>query len=359
MSGSSELFEATLRTEGKRIPTVAEYAAMLSDLSDSDECRFSPNGAITEPREDHVFEVETSAGFYRLMPGPEFCPRLYRGQNKFWENCRPSIFREGMRDVDALFRIAKIAELMLIMHVHPATHDLQRWRVFGREFAFDIEPIAQHYGYATRLLDFSRSKDVAMFFAVCEHDEITDVYRPMTSGTGILYTANLKQLILDRGSEAAFLPLGLVPLPRPDAQRAFAVRMEVNENLNYVPWATGEKLEITSELSEHYYDKFEGGASLFPKDAFDDFVRNTRACNKISAEAVDWAYTNGVLPQHSQGMSGALCEFLDAGYEVDWRPVCVPAATVVAAVSDWQTRKKDYLRRIMIRPASDHLVVQD
>ena len=112
-------------------------------------------------------------------------------------------------------------------------------------------------------MDFSRSKDVAMFFATCSHDPVTESYFPLQEGTAVLYTADLKRLIEHRKGSAAFLPLGLEPLPRPEAQGALTVRLNAGENLNDMPWVIREAVEITPELSQHYFDMFNGGENSF------------------------------------------------------------------------------------------------
>ena len=138
--------------------------------------------------------------------------------------CSPS-FRDGISPIERCVAIGKWVELSAFMDHHPATHDLKQCRIGDLSFDLNIEAIAQHYGFRTRLMYFSRSKDVAMFFATCQYDPVTESYAPMRKGTAVLYTADLKGLIDHRKGDATFLPLGLEPLPRPEAQRALAVRL--------------------------------------------------------------------------------------------------------------------------------------
>ncbi|MES2025447.1 MAG: FRG domain-containing protein [Pseudomonadota bacterium] len=82
-------------------------------------------------------------------------------------------------DVDALYWVAKSIELSAVMDRHPATRDLMAYQIEGLDFALSIEAIAQHYQYPTQLLDFSRSRDVAMFFATCAYDQAGDIFLPL------------------------------------------------------------------------------------------------------------------------------------------------------------------------------------
>ena len=203
---------------GARLLSVMGYAHLLMPINfPDDESWINRYGIVSELGVDLLMPVATSAGRYRFMPGPEFSPRLYRGQNQFFSTCTPSIFRVTS-DVEALYWVAKSIELSAVMDRHPATRDLMAYQIEGLDFSLSIEAIAQHYQYPTQLLDFSRSRDVAMFFATCAYDQAGDIFLPLQSGTAVLYTLDLRELILQRGGQSNFLPLGLEPLPRPVAE---------------------------------------------------------------------------------------------------------------------------------------------
>ncbi len=341
--------------KGMRLPTIQEYAHTLSSMDEADDCKYSPHGAITEPNQNYVFVVEANDGRYRLVPGNEFSPRLYRGQTEFFEVCKPSVFRI-QKHIDGLYNKIKVIEFLLIMLKHPAVQGMIGVKFFGHEFDFQIGPIAQHYQFKTTLLDFSRSKDVAMFFATNSYDEKSDTYTPMTSGTGVLYTVDLRQLILSRSNQFPLIPLGLEPLPRPDAQCAFAVIMRETENLNDMRWAKYEKFEITKQVSELLSDLFEGGKKLFPSNPFDDYIREIRLNGTVSMQALEWGLRSRELPPHPRGSDGARQELIEAGYAIDDRAVDVRSDLIESATQDWEIRKMDYLRRMKCRLTCDHHV---
>lgn len=276
-----------LEQRGSRLPTIDEFASLLASMEAcEDEVWINRFGAVTGTDADLLVAIRTSDRHFRFMPGPEFSPRLYRGENAFHNPCLPSVFRAGIRPIDRCFAIGKWIELSALMDHHPATHDLKECRIGDLSFDLNIEAIAQHYGFRTRLMDFSRSKDVAMFFATCQYDAATESYAPMRKGTAVLYTVDLKGLIDHRKGDAAFLPLGLEPLPRPEAQRALAVRMNPGESLNDMPWISRQELEVTHELSQRYFDMFDGGAKLFPSNPFDKHVHNIRRSKLLPLEAL-------------------------------------------------------------------------
>ena len=286
--------------QGKRLPSLMEYANLLMPMNfPDDESKINCYGAVSELGVDILMPVAISSGRYRFMPGSEFSPRLYRGQNHFFSICTPSIFRVTS-DVESLYWVAKSIELSAVMDIHPATSDLMAYQIEGLDFSLSIEAIAQHYQYPTQLLDFSRSRDVAMFFATCAYDQAVD----------------LRELILQRGGQSSFLPLGLEPLPRPEAQRALALRLGPSENLNDMPWVQHQTIEITPALSRHYFEMFNGGKKLFPDNPFDEYIAALRTNRTLPLQALEFGIFQGLLPAHPNGVTGARNTLKAAGYAV-------------------------------------------
>ena len=343
--------------QGKRLISVMEYAHLLMPMNfPSDESSINRYGTVSELGVDLLMAVATSAGRYRFMPGPEFSPRLYRGQNQFFSICTSSIFRLTS-GVDALYWVAKCIELSAVMDRHPATNDLMTYQIEGLDFSLSIEAIAQHYQYPTQLLDFSRSRDVAMFFATCAYDQESDVFLPLRSGTAVLYTVDLRELILQSGGQTSFLPLGLEPLPRPEAQRALALRLGPGENLNDMPWVQHQEIEITSTLSHHYFEMFDGGKKLFPDNPFDDYIAALRTNRTLPLQALEFGIGQGLLPAHPEGVTGVRNALNAAGYAVEDRVVDIEESVLQAAVEEWAERKLDYFSRIRMRGVADHVVI--
>jgi FRG domain-containing protein len=114
---------------------------------------------------------------------------------------------------------------------------LRGLEIEGLKFGFNFQSLAQHYGFPGALLDFSRSRDVAMFFATCGYDEKSEEYYPLNSGKAVLYTIDLRGMILERDPKSIPLALGLEPLPRPGAQKAFGIQLLPGQDLNSKSWS--------------------------------------------------------------------------------------------------------------------------
>ncbi len=169
---------------------------------------------------------------------------------------------------------------------------------------------------------------------------------------------DLRELILQRGGQTSFLPLGLEPLPRPEAQRALALRLGPSENLNDMPWVQHQAIEITPALSRHYFEMFDGGKKLFPDNPFDEYIAALRTNRTLPLQALEFGIGQGLLPAHPEGVTGARNALKAAGYAVEDRAVDIEESVVQAAADEWVVRKLDYFSRIRMRRAADHMVIE-
>jgi len=348
---------SALRSQGKRLPTLEEYACNLlpSDFG-SDNTRINQFGAVTDTNPEAVDVVQISPRHFRLMPGPEFCPRLYRGQNGYYEPCVPSLYRNP-EPIDIIYRTAKWIELGFALSEHPASVWLRGLEIEGLKFGFNFQSLAQHYGFASALLDFSRSRDVAMFFATCGYDEKSDEYYPLNSGKAVLYTVDLGRMILERDPKSIPLPLGLEPLPRPEAQKAFGIQLLPGQDLNSKSWSRSVIFDITKQQSNLYYEMFDGGRALFPLNPFDRHIQFLRDNNTIPKPAIEYGMEIELIPRHSLGVDAAASELKSVGYNVIEAMYTIDPSALTAALDDWNARAPAFLAKMRIRGCSDHFQV--
>lgn len=281
---------------GKRIPNTKEFGALLlSNNVQDDYCWINNYGCFTTKSKDALFVVQTSDEHFSLLPGPEFLPRLYRGQTGFHNKCVPLLFREPITQINYLTGLLKKYEFYKLMAGHPIIRYLQGWFIDGKYFKIDMEGISAHYEFMTPLLDFTRSKDIAMFFAVCEKNE-DNLYRPIIdeSRDVVLYTVDLVALLGNNNSY--FNVIGFQALPRPDVQMAYSLVMGYKENLNLFPFITYEIFKVNRKQSEKYFDLFEGGAKLFPNDIVDDMSLEIKQSLEIDREVLQFCFEKHLIP---------------------------------------------------------------
>lgn len=345
---------SALGKQQKRLPTLEEYAGLLLPLDfEADDAKINQAGAFTDASHKSVTVVQTSSRHFRFMPGPEFCPRLYRGQNRYYEPCIPSLYR-NQEPIDIIYRAAKWMELSFALDHHPTVSWLEGLEIEGLRFGFSAQSLAQHYGFPTALLDFSRSKDVAMFFATCGYDEKTDEYYPLTSGRAVLYTIDLRQMILERDSKSVPLALGLEPLPRPEAQKAFGIQLLPGQDLNSKSWSQRAVFDITKQQSNLYYEMFDGGRALFPSNPFDSHIHFLRDNNALPRPVLEYGMEIGFIPRHSSGIDAAASELGAFGYNVVDDMHTIDPSTIAAALDDWNARAPAFLEKITMRGVCDH-----
>lgn len=107
---------------------------------------------------------------------------LYRGESRMWPASLPTMYRtmdsiENKEERDRYelcchIRIAAFADFLLEFD------SMQRWLA-----AYDLdlmpEPLAQHYGLDTPMLDLTDDFDIALFFATCCYDASKHQWRPL------------------------------------------------------------------------------------------------------------------------------------------------------------------------------------
>ena len=109
----------------------------------------------------------------RMVQEGESETLFFRGQcNSVWD-IRPSIFRESLVSVES--RIIKTAKSRVPSEFRECTSP------------FEELTKLQHYGLPTRLLDLTRNPLVALYFACCSSEKVTDNEGVEKSSDGVVY----------------------------------------------------------------------------------------------------------------------------------------------------------------------------
>jgi len=339
-----------LNEYGKRLPTLKEYSSLLIPFSALKDNEIINNiGALTTGKENEFYLVQTSDYTYRMMPGPEFSPRLYRGQNKHHSPCKPSLFRGTCNYEDYVYWNLKYVELSKLLFYHPAVRDILSWDIDGLEFGTDFQAIAQHYEYPTQMLDLTRSFDVAMFFATHEFDAINKSYKPTLGETAVLYVIDIAKLMQSLPVNCQLVPVGLDPLPRSAAQRAFGIKLDMNDDFENVPGVYFETFVVTEDIPSFYSNKFNNIYEIFPNDAFEDHIYFLKSNQTITKKTIEYAEELGVIPFN---YSIKYIENLlsKSGYCISDRNIDLPSIhTINKAQEEWDLRRDNFIHKIKWR----------
>lgn len=201
--------------------------------------------------------------------------KLFRGQYRYYNECKSALHR-NFSDENFLHSSLQIEELKILLESHPIINELMYNKLYHPQISepirlsVDCIGLAQHYGIATDMLDFTRNKWTAAFFATSINE--AGRYKPIDPEKdgclyGVLY-------ISDFLSDENLQPIGLNYFNRPGAQEAYAYRLKRQENLNL-------KSDIKKIFFRHDYESSfiafsmnQQGKALFPQDSLADIVRN-------------------------------------------------------------------------------------
>jgi hypothetical protein len=338
---------------GAKIPTLWNYGSLVLPYNiEGDHVWINEIGCVTSKDEDALFVVQIDGKHFSLLPGPEFSPRLYRGQTVFYDRCIPALFRHLDTQIGYLTALLKKYEFYKAMAGHPIVRYLQGWRIDEKHFKINMEGSSAHYEFATAMIDLTRSRDVAMFFALCEKNR-TGRYEPIIDKNRevVLYTVNLKALL--ENSNPDLHVIGFQALPRPDAQKAYSLWVGHKQNLNECPFVSYEMLRVHQKESEKYFDMFEGGATLFPNDPADSMAWEIKQSREIDREVLEVAFERHWIPKVWKNVA-EVAEFLKGfGYVVQDKRLEFSDEAKRAIVEEWNNNPPLSAKRVKCRFVSE------
>lgn len=208
----------------------------------------------------------------------EFSTIYYRGQNSYYSPCKASIFRPDIDSFSLVRRYEFERILRKICIQNLANHYLHINNT--HYFSVNFEGLCQHYEFPTSLLDISKDKDVAKFFAMCESKN--GQYFPREGGCAYIYQIDLTKVRNEDRHKICLI--GNQPLPRSKEQSGIAIKLGADEDFNQQEFISLEEIYFTKEEAIDIYNKFKKGDSLFTNDPIKDLI--DEILNTISNESI-------------------------------------------------------------------------
>lgn len=229
-----------------------------------------------------------------LLPEDGAVVFLYRGQNKEYIPCYPSLYRTYPKELTPAEVFLWRMRLVLFKDMIDSYPIVDQF--FKRHnFKVDYEGLAQHYGLLTSVLDLTSNLDVALFFATCWYDKSNNCYKTFDDGVeheGIIYVfcpmlANEPSpLRIGDFMKENITPTGLQPFLRPARQKGYALHIPKGNSTK--SWVY--RIKFTDEDSRHYYDLFSGGNDLWVYDILADKTKQIAETTAFSFKLFERTY---------------------------------------------------------------------
>jgi hypothetical protein len=287
----------------------------------------------------------------KLMRGqrPAF---LYRGQNRHYDPCWPSLcrgFRDNtylVRDLEPIDR-AKLLRALALNNWFAdevSRHPMLKWASKERIFV-DTTAIAQHYGLPTGYMDASESFEVSAFFATCRYVHASGQWEPVRDGEGVMYRLHV-DAIDERAAAIAYQPF-----PRPSRQWAWTVELRLGEDFLQAPKLQAFRFEHDPKVGEELLKRFDGGPGLLPPDPTAHLAAAMCAADELPLAYVEEAEAHladdpsGISADEARGLRRMLEDELGVTV-VDTSPVAYTPADLASAEADWQLASAEFYRGV-------------
>lgn len=276
---------------------------------------------------------------FKLLPTSENINIfLYRGQNKYHKPCLSSFDRPDKSTNEKIINELKKIEFIEFIKTHPIINYLENLKILDCTFDTNYEELAQHYGFLTRHIDLTNDENIAMFFATTEYDLDNRCFKIIKSEEnriGILYTLmydSIKSRVNIIGGQA---------IERPHMQRAFSINMYPSEDFNNIG-SHKKDIKITTELSEKYFNMFDGGKKLMPDDSLTQKIYEIQDKQSISLKAVEI-----YLKETNKSLDNLKVILLENGYTITPQTVKFTKKELQKIKKDWYKKKeKIFLKSI-------------
>jgi len=249
-----------------------------------------PSGIVTDDMEA-LHAVTDEWGEIVLASGVEFARFMYRGQPEEHHPCVPTLgrLRTPAEQVLALCHTVAFEDAL---GSHPAIQVAEATCFCGSPLRIDRTALAQHYGMATDLLDFTSNFHVASFFATCRWDRALGVYQPIDTSDqpGVIYRTPPWEILAHIAPGVECEPVGWQPLPRPEQQRAYGLRLGPGKDFYAVLEVQALRFRQCAGTSTRIWSAFDEGRALFPSDSAARLSAQARSLTSFPRHQVDRAW---------------------------------------------------------------------
>ena len=221
--------------------------------------------ALTMPDGRTAFLCNTGKPFY------------YRGESRVYPSCKPTLYRIKQRE-DQICALAKTYEFMCFLETL-----LEVQYYLHNNLWYEPWAIAQHYEFATPMIDLANELAVAVFFATHFYDPVTRGYRIANEGVGQIRAYYDIWLGLE---ETPLRPIGVQPFSRPSNQLGYGLWLD--EEDDFADHSKVVQFEQDYEVNLKVDRSVAGGESkYFPNERITQMATLISKENVVTNKAID------------------------------------------------------------------------
>lgn len=213
---------------------------------------------------------------------------FYRGENKCFSSCKASLYRIPSRD-DRIAALLKSYDFMAFLASLPEVQS------FINDGGYYVPwALAQHYEFATPMIDLSSEIAVAAFFATHYYDRVSKQFLLVREGIGRIRGITS---IMDPELHGPLQPIGMQPFARPDRQDGFGFWIPESEDFTEYSFCV-EFVQVPA-VNLRLKTAMMGGADyFFPNEQLAQMASIIKNTNAVTSMAVE-----GMLADISAGHS--------------------------------------------------------
>lgn len=249
----------------------------------------------------YIMERVDHLGFPVLRPLSRSPFTYFRGQNRYYNQCYPSLFRyDGEKlEEETVRSYFQTAEMILVMKTHPVIRFLETTGITNDKLGnlplvVMYDGLAQHYGINTCYMDFTNDIWTAIFFATTQfegkdcHPRLVNEAEDIRERFGVIYRLNYDPRIgFEDSTKEGIMPIGLQYFNRPGRQFGFVRKMSDVRDLHQVPRLERIFFRHDNEVAKLLFSLSQFGKKYMPEDSLVGIVERICADDIFSIQTIE------------------------------------------------------------------------
>lgn len=202
---------------------------------------------------------------------------FYRGENGVYPSCKASLYRIPERD-DRIIALLKAYDFMVFLETLP---EVQNYILENRYYV--PWALAQHYEFATPMIDLTNEIAVAAFFATHYYDRVSKQYLLVKEGIGRIRGVSV---FMDPELKGPLKPIGMQPFARPDRQDGYGYW--IPENMDFADQSFCVEFIQDYDVNLRLKTATMGGAEYyFPNEVLSQMAAIIKSTNAVTTMAIE------------------------------------------------------------------------